>query len=65
MEKQITQWVVTVDGKEMAMFTPLSCQPEMAMAIAVATFGPGITGLESEGMIRQYITDGQLAMVSA
>jgi hypothetical protein len=51
--------MVKVDGKEMEMFTPTSCDKETAMAIAVATFGSGITELVDEGHIRVALTNAQ------
>ncbi len=61
MEKfSINQWKVTVGGSDMAMFTVISATEEQAMAIAVATFGDGVTGLFDEGITHQSLNNAQL-----
>jgi hypothetical protein len=50
---KLTQWCVLVGGKEQGMFTPPDCDPDVAMAIAVATFGEGVTSLVDEGVITE------------
>lgn len=57
--KTLTQWAVKVNSEYMGMFTPLACDSETAMAIAVATWGHGVSELIDEGTIRQELTSLQ------
>jgi hypothetical protein len=56
---KLTQWAVTVNGEENAMFTPLSCDEETAMAIAVETFGSKVEKLVDEGAVKCSLTNEQ------
>ena len=58
----LNQWMVMVDGQEMGMFTPLNCTAETAMAIAVETFGSGVTDLVDEGAVKRELTNAQFAI---
>ena len=57
MNLRLRQWAVTVNGKTMGMFTPVKCGGEVALAIAVATFGDGITKLIDEGAFNQGVPE--------
>lgn len=60
MKITINQWRVRVGSEDMAMFTSKEVtNRDVVMAIAVATFGDGVTELEDEGYIRQHLTNQQ------
>ena len=59
----LIQWRVRVGAEDMGMFTPAGCDPETALAIAVATFGQGVKELENEGAISVTLTHSQLELV--
>lgn len=59
---KLNQWMVIVGGKETGMFTPLACDSTTAMAIAVETFGSGVTDLVDEGGVERELTNAQLAI---
>jgi hypothetical protein len=56
---RLNQWAVTVNGEVHAMFTEPRCSEELAMAIAVETFGNGITELVDEGGVKRALTNAQ------
>jgi len=53
---RLIQWCVTVGPEKIAMFTQTHDR-ETALAIALATFGHEVCGLEDEGAIKQEISN--------
>ena len=56
MRYRVNQWRVKTEAGDQYLFTA-SSDTEIALAIAIATFGSAITGLEDEGTISVQITD--------